>query len=138
MWQGLQTITDYKRKTSHVTDTDVLHSDKLNTFFPTFEDNTVLSMWTANKDCGLSFSVADVSKTFKWVNPCKTADPDGIPRRVLRACADQMAGDFTDTFNLSLSQSAVPTCVKMATIFLVPKNAKVTELNEHFCHHEVL
>ena len=30
MQQGLQTITDYKRKTSHVAETDVLH---LNTFF---------------------------------------------------------------------------------------------------------
>ena len=38
MWQGLQEITDYKKKTSHVTDTDVLLPDKLNTFF---EDNTV-------------------------------------------------------------------------------------------------
>ena len=31
VWQGLQTITDYKRKTSHVAVTDVLHPDKLNT-----------------------------------------------------------------------------------------------------------
>jgi hypothetical protein len=40
MWQGLQTITDYKGKTSHVTDTDVLLPDKLNTF-ARFEDNSV-------------------------------------------------------------------------------------------------
>ena len=39
MWQGLQTITDYKRKTSHIADTDVLFPDKLNTFFVFFEDN---------------------------------------------------------------------------------------------------
>jgi hypothetical protein len=32
MWQGLHTILDYKRKASHVTDTDVLHPDKWNTF----------------------------------------------------------------------------------------------------------
>jgi hypothetical protein len=41
MWQGLPTITDYKRKTRHVADTDVLLPDKLNTFFARFEDNTV-------------------------------------------------------------------------------------------------
>ena len=29
MWQGLQAIIDYKKKTSHVTDTDVLLPDKL-------------------------------------------------------------------------------------------------------------
>jgi hypothetical protein len=39
MWQGLQTILDYKRKTNHVADTDVLLPDKLNTF-ACFEDAT--------------------------------------------------------------------------------------------------
>ena len=39
--KGLQTITDYKGKTSHVADTNVLLSDRLNTFFARFEDNTV-------------------------------------------------------------------------------------------------
>jgi hypothetical protein len=50
---------------------------------------------------------------------------------VLRACADQMAGVFMDIFNQSLSQSAVPTCLKRATIVPVPKKAKVTELNDY-------
>jgi hypothetical protein len=38
MWQGLQAITDYKKKTRHVMDTDVLLPDKLNPF-ACFEDN---------------------------------------------------------------------------------------------------
>jgi hypothetical protein len=58
MWQGLQN----KGKTSHVADTDVLRSDNLNTFFACFEDNIVPPTRPAPKDCGLSFSVADVSK----------------------------------------------------------------------------
>ena len=84
---------------------------------------------TATKDCGLSFSVADVSKTFKHVNPLKAAGPDGIPSYVIRAYADQLAGVFKDIFNLSLSQSVVPSCFKMSTIVPVPKKAKATELN---------
>ena len=40
-WQYLQTITDYKGKTSHVADTEVLLPDKLNTFFTRIEDRTV-------------------------------------------------------------------------------------------------
>ena len=36
-----------------------------------------------------------------------------------------------DIFNLSLSQSAVPTCFKIAIIVPVPKNAKVTEINDY-------
>ena len=76
-------------------------------------------------------TAADVSKTFKRVNPRKTAGPDGIPSRVLRACADQLAGVFTDIFNQSLPQSAVPTCFKWATIVPVPKKAKGTNLNDY-------
>ncbi|CDR01043.1 unnamed protein product [Oncorhynchus mykiss] len=60
-----------------------------------------------------------------------SSGPDSIPSRVLRACADQLAGMFTDIFNLSLSQSAVPTCFKMSTIVPVPKKVKVTELNDY-------
>ena len=63
MWQGLQTITDYKRKTSHIAETDVLPLDRLNTLFARFEDSTVPPTRPAIKDCGLSFSVTDVSKT---------------------------------------------------------------------------
>jgi hypothetical protein len=131
MRQGLQTVTDYKKKTSHVTDTDVVLPDKLSTFFARFEDNTVPPTWPATKVCRLSFSMADVSKTFKPVNPRKSAGPDGIPGRILRACVDQLAGVFMDIFNLSLYQFAVPTFFKMATIVPVPKKAKVTELNDY-------
>ena len=87
--------------------------------------------WPAPKDCGFSFSVSDVSKTFQCVNPRKAAGPDGIPSRLLSACTDQLAGVFTDIFNLSLFQSSVPTCFKMSTIVPVPKEAKVTELNDY-------
>ena len=89
MWQGLQSITDYKTKTSPVADFDVLLSNKLNNFFARFEDNTVPLTWPATKACGLSFSMANVSKTFKRVNPRKAADPDGIPSCALRAYTDQ-------------------------------------------------
>ena len=59
MWQGLQIITDYKGKTSHVADTDFLFPDKLNTF-ALFEDNTVQETRAAPEDCELSFSVAGI------------------------------------------------------------------------------
>uniref|UniRef100_A0A8K9USR6 Reverse transcriptase domain-containing protein n=1 Tax=Oncorhynchus mykiss TaxID=8022 RepID=A0A8K9USR6_ONCMY len=131
MWQGLQSITDYRKKSSPVTDQDVLLPGRLNYFFARFEDNTVPLTRPATKTCGLSFTAAEVSKTFKRVNPRKAAGPDGIPSRALRACADQLAGVFTDIFNQSLYQSAVPTCFKRATIVPVPKKAKVTELNDY-------
>ena len=93
--------------------------DRLNNFFARFEDNTV--PLTRPATCVLSFTAANVSKTFKHVNPRNAAGPDGIPSRVLRACADQLTGVFMDIFNQSLSQSAVPICFKRAPIVPVPK-----------------
>jgi hypothetical protein len=98
MCQGLQTITDYKGKTSYIVDTDVLLPDKLNTFFACFEDNTVPQTQPAPKDCGLSFPMANVSKIFKHINSCKAAGPDGIPSHVLRARTDQHAQTITLPF----------------------------------------
>ena len=79
----------------------------------------------------LSFSLADMSKSFKCVNHRKAARPDGIPSRVLRTCADQLAVVFTDIFNLSISQSVAPICFKMSVIVPVPKKANLTELNDY-------
>jgi hypothetical protein len=76
MWQGLQPITDYKKKTNPVVDEDVLLPDRLNNFFARFEDNTVPLTWPTTKTCGLSFTAADVSKTFKHVNPSTAASSE--------------------------------------------------------------
>jgi hypothetical protein len=82
-------------------------------------------------DCVITLSVADVSKTFKQVNIHKAAGPDRLPGRVLRACADQLTGAFTDIFNMSLIESVIPTYFKPTTIDPVPKNTKATCLNDY-------
>jgi hypothetical protein len=82
-------------------------------------------------DCVIMLSVANVSKTLKEINIHKAAGPDGLPGRVLNACADQLASVFTDIFNLSLTESVIPTCFKQTTIFPLPKKAKVTSLNDY-------
>ena len=115
MWQDLQSITDYKKKTSPIADHDVLLPDKLNSFFARFEDNTVPPTQPATKTCGFSFTAA---------NSCvilhEAAAPDGIHGRILRACADQLAGVFTDIFNHTLSQSAVPHASRGPPLLLFP------------------
>ena len=75
--------------------------------------------------------MADVSKTFICVDPRKAAGPDGIPSRILRSYAAQLASVFTGIFNLSVSQSAVLMCFQMVTIVPVGKKAKVIELNDY-------
>jgi hypothetical protein len=42
-----------------------------------------------------------------------------------------LASVFTDIFNLFLTQSVIPPCFKQTTIVPVPKNAKVTILNDY-------
>ena len=50
---------------------------------------------------------------------------------MLRACADQLAGVYTDIFTLSLTESVIPTCFKQTTIVPVPKNTKANCLNDY-------
>jgi hypothetical protein len=69
----------------------------------------------------ITLSVADVSKTFKQVNLHKAAGPDGLSVCVLRTCADELTGVFTDIFNLYLIESVIPTCFKQTTIVPVPE-----------------
>ncbi len=59
----------------------------------------------------------------------KAAGSDGITGRVLRSCADQLAGLFTSIFNESLATSVVPISFKKSIIIPVPKNSKPSCLN---------
>ena len=79
------------------------------------------------EDC--DHSLRGRCKTFKQVNIHKATGPDGLPGRVLRACAGQLASVFTDVFNLS--ESVIPTCFKQTNVVPVPKNTKVTCLNDY-------
>ncbi len=73
----------------------------------------------------------EVRRELKRVNVRKAAGPDGITGRVLRSCADQLAGLFTSIFNESLATSVVPTPFKKSVIIPVPKNSKPSCLNDY-------
>ncbi|KAM9404055.1 uncharacterized protein ACWYII_028103 [Salvelinus alpinus] len=129
MWQGMQTITDYKGKHSRELPSDTSIPDELNNFYACFEASnieTCMRVSAVPDDC--DYALRSRCKTFKQVNIHKAAGPDGLPGRVLRACTDQLASVFTDIFNLSLSESVIPTCFTQTTVVLVPKNTKAEEL----------
>ena len=65
-------------------------------------------------DCVITLTSADVGKTFKQFNIHKAAGPDRLPGRVPRACADQVSS--LTIFNLSLSESVIPTCFNFLVI----------------------
>ncbi len=129
MWQGINNITGFKGNKPATVNIAASLPDELNTFYARFEAHN-----TAHTECAptaaaeevspLSLSVADVTRSFKRVNIRKAVGPDGIPGRVLKACAYQLAGVFTDIFNLSLSLSVVPSCFKKSTIVPIPKKNK--------------
>ena len=86
MWQGLQTITDYRGKHSRELPSDTRLTDELNYFYARVEANNTETGMTAPavpEDCGERDHTADVSKTFRQVNIHKATGPDGLPGHVL-------------------------------------------------------
>ena len=111
---GLAAVTEYKGKHSHELPSDMSLLDKAS------NTETYMIASTVPDDYVITLSVA-----FKQINIFKAAGPDGLPGRVHGACADQLASVFTDIFNLSLTESLIPTCFKQTTIVPVPNNTKV-------------
>ena len=101
---------NYKWKTSHVADTNVLLPDKLNTFFASFEDNTAPHTQPTTKDCGLSFSLANMSKTFKPVSPRKAAGPDGLQSCRPRRPSEHEQVSWLECLQTYINSVPIPVC----------------------------
>ncbi len=88
MWLGINNITGFKGNKPATVNIATSLPDELNTFYARFEaDNTAHTesahTAAAEEVSPLSISVADVTRSFKWVNIRKAVGPDGIPGRVL-------------------------------------------------------
>ncbi len=79
----------------------------------------------------ITVSEDEVWRELKRLNVRKAAVPDGITQRVMRSCADQLAGLFTSILNESLATSVVPTSFKIYIIVPVPKNSEPSCLNDY-------
>ncbi len=118
---------------------DPLLAEELNTFYGRFECNggatlPICAPGSSRQSSdvyAITFSEHDVRRELKRVNVRKAAGPHGITGRVLRSCADQLAGLFTSIFNESLATSVVPTSFKKSVIIPVPKNSKPSCLNDY-------
>ncbi len=130
MWQGINNITGFKGNKPATVDITASLPDELNTFYARFAHTESAPAAAAEEVSPLPLSVVDVTRSFKRVNIHKAVGLDGIPGRVLRACPFQLAGVFTDIFNLSISLSVVPSCFKESTIVPIPKKNKITCLND--------
>ncbi len=121
MWQVLRTICFFGNKSSAEVTADPLLADELNAFYGRFECNggsgiLLISVSGSSRqssdDHVITVAEDEVRRELKRVNIKKAAGPDGITGRVLRSCADQLAGLFTSIFNESLATAVVPTSLK--------------------------
>ena len=140
MWQGLRTICAFGNKSSAEVRADPSLADELNTFYGRFESNLSSaslpisasgSSSQSSDNHVITVSEDEVRRALKRVNVRKAAGPDGISGRILRSCADQLAGLFTSIFNESLATSVVPTSFKKSVIIPVPKNNNPSCLNDY-------
>ncbi len=139
MWQGLKTICSSGNNSSAEARADPLLAEELNTFYGRFECNgggatlpiSASGSSRQSSDHVFTLSEDEVRRELRRVNVRKAAGPYGITGRVLRSCADQLAGLFTSIFNESLATSVVPTSFKKSVIIPVPKNSKPSCLNNY-------
>ncbi len=135
---GRPTKITPKENSSAEVRADPLLAEELNTFYGRFECNggTTLSISASgssrqSSDHVFTLSEDEVRRELRRVNIRKAAGLDGITGRILRSCADQLAGLFTSIFNESLATSVVPTSFKKSVIIPVPKNSKPSCLNDY-------
>ncbi|KAK7909460.1 hypothetical protein WMY93_014144 [Mugilogobius chulae] len=102
VWQGIQHLTNYKGCRRSVNNGDSQLAEELNIFFGRFEKAETGSEHTPpslTEHPPLTLTTDDVRKVFRKVNPRKATGPDGIPGRVLRDCADQLAEGLDNSMN---------------------------------------
>ncbi len=103
MWQGLKTICSSGNNSSAEVRANPLLAEELKTFYGHFECNggsaslpiSASGSSRQSSDHVFTLSEDDVWRELKRVNVRKAAGPDGNTGRVLRSCADQLAGLFT-------------------------------------------
>ncbi|KAM9821296.1 uncharacterized protein ACBT44_006945 isoform 1-T2 [Syngnathus typhle] len=133
LWQGLQTITDYKPAPQSC-EGDVRLLNDLNRFFARFDaqnSTCPLKATPPSHELPLCLSADSVRRALAAINIRKAAGPDNIPGRALKDCAGELTDDFTDIFNTSLQQAIVPSCFKAATIVPVPKKPAPSCFNDY-------
>lgn len=129
LWQGIQTITDYKPP-PQTCDSNISLCNLFAHFYGLNNTPAQKSPSPLN-DQVLCLSPASVKKSLSMINPCKAAGPDNIPGRVLKDCAEELKDVLTDIFNTSLSQAVGPTCFKSITIIPVPKKSPPSCFNNY-------
>ncbi|KAI4881606.1 hypothetical protein NFI96_027906 [Prochilodus magdalenae] len=95
MWQGIRTIPDHKPSSTAPHTNGASLSDELSHFYARFDRGNKVVFSKMDLPPGeqpLTLSTTDVCHTLRRVSARKAAGPDEVPGRVLKACAEQLAG----------------------------------------------
>ena len=133
IWQGLKAMTNYKPSPKNTTTTDTNLPDRLNDLYSRCDKLNTTSPSSITPFSSLPpFTVDEyvVRSMFQRLNSRKTVSPDNISPCLLKLCAYELSGVFTDIFNMFLYQCKIPHCFKMSTIIPVPKKSTPSCLNE--------
>ncbi|KAL6479062.1 hypothetical protein MHYP_G00124950 [Metynnis hypsauchen] len=134
VWRGIQHLTYHKTRRGTAAKGDTSLAEELNCFFARYE---VKAVETDTKPPPVSHNHIltvqehEVRHVLRAVNPRKAAGPDGVIGKVLKVCADQLSVVFTKIFNLSLSKSIIPPCLKSASIIPLPKKTSTSDLSDY-------
>ena len=133
MWQQIRRIVPYKSKSKAISSDDPNLPNQLNTFCSRF-DGVSMDSPPPKPQCDdppLVIDTAGTRRTLQRLNMRKAAGPDGITPRLLRLCADELCGIFTNLFNWSLRLCTVPVSFKRTVIIPVPKQTPVSSMNDY-------
>lgn len=111
MWQGIQAVTNYKKIVPATDPLDVTLPDSLNTFYTRFDrmnTDTPSKAFCNPTDTVFQVTPTQVLKALRQVNHHKAVGPDGVPPRVLKACAEQLTGVYVDICLLVSKPSSIP------------------------------
>lgn len=141
VWQGIQNVTNYSGCTATPEKLSAPLAEELSSFFARFEGpkqqhssaSALSPPPPPSSSCITTLTVSehDVRQVLLAVNPKKVAGPDGVPSKVLQACASQLTSIFTRIFNLSMAQAVIPPCLKSSIIIPVPKKSPTNSLNDY-------
>ena len=134
LWSGIQKITNYKRSSPPLDETDRTLPDQLNQFYARFDqDNTDPPPAISHdvRESPLKIQEYQVKLEINKLNIKKAAGPDGITPRLLKVCRDQLSSVLTEIFNWSLCIRSVPMRLKEAVIVPVPTSNVISSLNDY-------
>ena len=136
----MRTITGFKdnaNNTSSFEDNPQQLADNLNASYARFDPssqtgNNINNPRTQIPDTisdHLSIDSSSVLKIFKSLSTRKACGPDNVTPKLLKGCANQLAGVYAKIFNICVN-TYIPSIWKTANIVPVPKKSCPKELND--------